>query len=88
VALCVCGGSREEEVRSVYFSDMSDNESSEHKKRKAEEGAEELEGDSAALDGVQTDDGLAWDLGGNKFLRVKNFKGKTYVDIREFCKYD
>jgi hypothetical protein len=73
--------------RSVYFSDMSDNESSEHKKRKAEEGAEELEGDSA-LDGVQTDDGLAWDLGGNKFLRVKNFKGKTYVDIREFCKYD
>jgi hypothetical protein len=24
------------------------------------------------------------DLGGNKILRVKDFKGKTYVDIREF----
>jgi len=65
-------------------------EAEESKKRKAKDS--DAPGSSAAspscgLVGIQTDDGLAWELGNDKLLRVKTFKGKTYVDIREFCGY-
>jgi hypothetical protein len=42
---------------------------------------------SSSSSGVLTDDGIAWDLGSNKMLRVKTYKGKVLVDIREFCEY-
>mmetsp|Transcript_10408 Transcript_10408/g.12644 ORF Transcript_10408/g.12644 Transcript_10408/m.12644 type:complete len:112 (+) Transcript_10408:74-409(+) len=60
---------------------------SDNKKRKSEAAEESgIEGNEGkkGKEGVKTDDGIAWDLGGDKFLRVKEFKGKTFVDIREF----
>lgn len=55
-----------------------------NKKRKAEAPGEEEPAVDQGVPGIPTDDGVAWDLGGNKLLRVKTFKGNTYVDIREF----
>lgn len=51
------------------------------KKRKAEE---EATSSASGVPGIETTDGIAWDLGGDKLLRVKTFKGRTLVDIREF----
>jgi len=36
------------------------------------------------VQGVKTDDGVCWELGNNRLLRVKNFKGRVLVDVREF----
>ena len=60
------------------------------KKRKVKDEVDDAPSSSAAssssgVAGIKPDDGLAWDLGNDKLLRVKTFKGKTYVDIREFC---
>jgi hypothetical protein len=71
---------------------MSSEEETHGKKRKSGEESGEASSSadggcgevSSSVDGVQTEDGLAWDLGGSKVLRVKDFKGKTYVDIREY----
>jgi len=32
---------------------------------------------------AKTDDETIWDLGNNRQVNVRNFKGKYYVDIRE-----
>lgn len=32
---------------------------------------------------TKTDDETIWDLGNNRQVNVRNFKGKYYVDIRE-----
>mmetsp|Transcript_29561 Transcript_29561/g.86234 ORF Transcript_29561/g.86234 Transcript_29561/m.86234 type:complete len:126 (-) Transcript_29561:652-1029(-) len=34
--------------------------------------------------GVKTTDGVAWELGNNRLLRVKTYRGRVLVDIREF----
>ncbi len=59
------------------------------KKEEEKDGEEDVNAAASAtpslgVNGVPTDDGIAWSLGANKMLRVKQFKGKTYIDIREF----
>jgi|TARA_B100000513_G_scaffold182327_1_gene101773 hypothetical protein len=70
---------------------MEEAEASKKRKVKDEEGADDVASSSSSssssdggVPGVLTDDGIAWSLGSNKMLRVKEFKGKTYIDIREF----
>lgn len=38
--------------------------------------------------GVKTDDGIRFDLDRNKRVTVREFKGKVYIDIREFYEKD
>ena len=70
--------------------DLDDATTSKKRKVKKEEDCEEDVNAAASatpslgVNGVPTDDGIAWSLGANKMLRVKQFKGKTYIDIREF----
>lgn len=55
-------------------------------KRKAAEisTADESASAEEVVQGVETDDGVAFELGNKKLLRVKDYKGRTLIDIREF----
>ncbi|KYN34410.1 Activated RNA polymerase II transcriptional coactivator p15 [Trachymyrmex septentrionalis] len=70
-----------------YLSDSDDSSSEEEVKSKKQK--REREDDKATKDEkkpakkAKTDDDTVWDLGNNRQVNVRNFKGKYYVDIRE-----
>ncbi|KYN20733.1 PREDICTED: activated RNA polymerase II transcriptional coactivator p15 [Trachymyrmex cornetzi] len=69
-----------------YLSDSDDSSEEEVKSKKQKR---EREDDKATKDEkkpakkAKTDDETVWDLGSNRQVNVRNFKGKYYVDIRE-----
>ncbi|KAJ6645447.1 putative RNA polymerase II transcriptional coactivator [Pseudolycoriella hygida] len=87
------------ESESASSSSASESESSaptpprkDAKKSKSEkETAGKSEAKSAKSDSslrVRGETEPTWELGGKKFLKVNDFKGKTYVNIREYYEKD
>ncbi|XP_071573614.1 uncharacterized protein Ssb-c31a [Temnothorax nylanderi] len=76
-----------------YLSDSDDSSEEEVKskkkqKREREEDEEkevekEVKKEKKPAKKAKTDDEDIWDLGNNRQVNVRNFKGKYYVDIRE-----
>ncbi|KAJ8677451.1 hypothetical protein QAD02_013238 [Eretmocerus hayati] len=62
----------------ISDSDSASEDNSKSKKR-AKKSTEKASSKKAKIDSDET----SWDLGGNKHVTVRPFKGKWYVDIRE-----
>lgn len=52
-------------------------------KKKQKKEKEEDKAEKRPAKKAKTDDETIWDLGNNRQVNVRNFKGKYYVDIRE-----
>ncbi|XP_025157521.1 activated RNA polymerase II transcriptional coactivator p15 isoform X2 [Harpegnathos saltator] len=68
----------------AYVSDSDD--SSEEEKKSVKKQKKEKEEEKKAVSSKKSkseDDDTVWDLGNNRQVNVRNFKGNFYVDIRE-----
>ncbi|XP_012058365.1 PREDICTED: activated RNA polymerase II transcriptional coactivator p15 [Atta cephalotes] len=70
-----------------YVSDSDDSSEEEVKskkqKREREDDNKATKDEKKSAKKARTDDETVWDLGNNRQVNVRNFKGKYYVDIRE-----
>ncbi|KYQ58061.1 Activated RNA polymerase II transcriptional coactivator p15 [Trachymyrmex zeteki] len=67
-----------------YLSDSDDSSEEEVKsKKKQKRDNKAAKEEKKPAKKAKTDDDTVWDLGNNRQVNVRNFKGKYYVDIRE-----
>ncbi|KYN05652.1 PREDICTED: activated RNA polymerase II transcriptional coactivator p15 [Cyphomyrmex costatus] len=71
-----------------YLSDSDDSSEEEVKskkkqKREREDDNKMTKDEKKPAKKAKTEDETVWDLGNNRQVNVRNFKGKYYVDIRE-----